>query len=390
MKKLLFMSDGPWTPSGFGVVMKNMVERLKNDYEIHMLSWQYHGIKQKIDGITYYSMGNHRFGKDVLVNIMEDCKPDYLITLGDYWMCGYPAEDKFQSYLQKLGTKWVWYLPIDSDVIPYNYHSSEYLKKPNTLVTMSIHGYLTAKEYGYVSTYIPHGTDVSVYKPMNKQKAKEYFGYKGKDFVVGSVARNSDRKQLPRLVKAFSKFAKGKKDVVLHFHCDINDSMNMVTDSSSGKRYSILAQAILNYGVEEKVRFTEGNSVMNGIESSELPILYNMMDVHAMTTSGEGFGLPILDSMSCGIPNVMTDYTTAKEFIGNDARGIRVPIKALYFGGYGTERALVDEDAFTEALEQLYNDKKLRKSMSEKAREFAKENYKWNNIIKKWKKMIFV
>jgi glycosyltransferase involved in cell wall biosynthesis len=390
MKKLLFMSDGPWTPSGFGVVMKNLIERLKGQYDIHMLSWQYHGIKQKIDGITFHSIGRHRFGKDVLVDIMEDCKPDYLITLGDYWMCGYPAEDNFQSYLQKLGTKWIWYLPIDSDVIPNNYHRGGVLKKPNTLVTMSLHGYETAKEYGYDSIYIPHGTDTALYKPMEKKKCREHFGYKENKFIVGCVARNSDRKQLPRLIKAFSIFQKGKKDVMLHLHCDLNDPMNMVNDASSGKRYSVLSQAILNYGIEDKVRFTVGNSIMNGIDKLELPILYNMMDVHAISTSGEGFGLPIMDSLSCGIPNIMTDYTTAKEFIGNDARGIRVPVKALYFGGYGTERALVDEEKFAEALEKLYNDKKLRESMSKEARELAKANYKWNDIIKIWKNTIFV
>lgn len=387
MKKILFMSDGMWTQSGFGVVMKNIIERLKDKYEIAELSWQYISSKQKINGILRYPVSTHPFGKDTLYYALDDFKPDYVVTLGDYWMCGYLSEKPFQDILKKNNTKWIWYIPIDSDIIPASYAQSGLLKTPDVLVTMSKHGYETAKKYGIESTYIPHGTDTSLYKKMNKEECKKRLDYEDK-FVIGCVARNQDRKQLPRLIEAFSIFQKGKPEVILHFHCNVNDSMNLAKDHSSGKLYSLLLQAIYTYGGETKIMFSDNiECTLNGINVYDLCSLYGAMDIHALSTSGEGFGLPILDSMACGIPNVITDYTTANEFIGDNERGLKVPVKARYFGGFGTERALVDVEKFAEALEKLYKNHTLMKEMSEKGIEFTK-NYDWDIIIKKWEQLL--
>ena len=386
-KKVLFISDGPWTPSGFGTVIKNLVERMKDKYEIGILSWQYVGNAQVIDGIKYFPIGSHNFGKDTLPYVLEDFKPDTIITLGDYWMCGYLAESKYQTLLQNLNIKWFWYLPVDSDVIPIQYLDNNLLRYPDKVIAMSKHGKKTIEKYvDREVDYIPHGTNTSIYKVTNKAKAKELYDYEDK-FVIGCVARNQDRKQLPRLLKAFSIFAKGKPDVILHLHCDIRDNMNMITDQSANIRYSSLACAMKTYDIGHKVKFTDKlQSYINGLPVEDMTELYNMMDVHAMSTSGEGFGLPIIDSMACGIPNVMTDYTTAKEFLGENTitgRGLRVSLSAKIYGSFGTERAIVNEQDFADALEVLYNNRPLLHSLGVNAAEFAKD-YDWKEIILMW------
>lgn len=63
---------------------------------------------------------------------------------------------------------------------------------------------------------------------------------------------------------------------------------------------------------------------MGNLEKGEHPDddgmvdIYNMMDVHALPTGGEGFGIPTVEAMACGVPNVITNYTTGYELVGAD------------------------------------------------------------------------
>ena len=46
--------------------------------------------------------------------------------------------------------------------------------------------------------------------------------------------------------------------------------------------------------------------------------LYNCMDVFVLPTAGEGFGIPTIEAMSCGVPICVTNYTTGYELIKSD------------------------------------------------------------------------
>ena len=385
MKNVLFVTDGLFTPSGFGMVVKNLIRELKEDYNIAMVSWQHVGGVMEHDGIKIYPIDKHQFGKDAVPYAIKDFKPDVVITLGDYWMLNYMAEDDMKSLMEKNSIKWIWYLPIDSDIVPIQFE--DVITKPDVLVAMSKHGSEVLTKLDVKHVYIPHGTRTDLYKRLdNRNELRKEYGYEGK-FVIGCVARNQPRKMLPRLIKAFSIFAKDKDDVVIHFHNDLLDPGNIIRDYNKNA-YSILGQAICVYKVEEKVKFTKNmKSFVVGLDEDKLPGIYNLFDIHAIPTSGEGFGLPILESMACGIPNVLTDFTTAKEFIGNDNQGIRVPIKTMMFGGYGTHHALIDEEKMAEAFEELYKNKSTRADMGSNARELAKQ-YDWTIVAKKWRELI--
>ena len=43
--------------------------------------------------------------------------------------------------------------------------------------------------------------------------------------------------------------------------------------------------------------------------------LYNCMDVFVLPTAGEGFGIPTVEAMACGVPICVTNYTTGYELI---------------------------------------------------------------------------
>jgi glycosyltransferase involved in cell wall biosynthesis len=108
--------------------------------------------------------------------------------------------------------------------------------------------------------------------------------------------------------------------------------------------------------------------------------MFQIADIHALATTGEGFGIPTIESQSCGLPNVITDYTTSKELVGEPETGLIIPIAYELTGTWTVERGFIDKDKMCEALETLYGDENLRKEMSKKARENALK-YDWNKIV---------
>lgn len=387
--KVLFMSDGVHTPSGFGTVMKNLTEKLKDDFEIGIHSWQHLGRSYNYDGIKVLSNKRHIFGKDSLVDSFNEFNPDVLITLGDFWMLTYLLNEDYQKILKEKNIKWIWYLPVDCNYVPR--HFIEIAKSPDLIISMAKHGEKALNDVGINNVYIPHGVDLDVFVPAPKE-VKEELRRKnnlGGYFVIGTVSRNQDRKQFPRLVKAFANFAKDKDDVKLFFHCDPYDPANMAKGFNNDA-YPILINSIQHYDVTKKVVFT-GNfkSFTCGVSLKELCSIYNIFDIHAMSTSGEGFGLPIIESIACGIPNVMTNYTTAQELV--EGRGEVVKVKDYIFGTYGTQRAIIDTNDMADKFQMLYDDwkngSKLLNDYSNKCIEKAKE-YSWDVVVEKWKEVI--
>src|SRR3990167_7602402 len=88
--------------------------------------------------------------------------------------------------------------------------------------------------------------------------------------------------------------------------------------------------------------------------------------------SGEGFGLTIIESMSCEIPVIISDYTTTKELVLDYNAGFGIKLvgesEGLYdglaeskvtnqiVGGWGVERGVCDINHAVELLNKCYDD----------------------------------
>lgn len=400
--RILFLTDSIDSNSGFGTVSRNIIENLcngnvKNDLEIAHLAWQWTG--RKIDyykkgwekSFTQYPIHKHKFGADSIAKVLKDFKPDILWTLGDFWMVNWLAEANYQRLLKEMSVKWYCYIPIDSDIIPFNFRGM--LPVVDKVIAMSLAGgEVLKKEHPEMEHWvIPHGVKTDVFKPYTEEERNDIRkkdGYLDK-FVIGCVGRNQDRKQHNRLVMAFAKFAKDKEDVFLHFHNDPSDPANMIA-GFNGEQYPFLLTVINMLNVGYKVGFTKGITYMDSLPEVELNRLYNTFHIHALATTGEGFGLPIIESNSAGIPNIVTDFTSSPELI--KGHGELVKVKTLQAGTFGTWRAFIDIDDMVEKFEKMYkdwkeDDSKLRIEYGKNARIHALK-YDWiKNIVPEWIKL---
>jgi len=269
------------------------------------------------------------------------------------------------------------------------------------------------KDFDFDTTYMPHGVDTNLFKPLSTPK---YGDEERPDaFVVGCVARNQHRKNIPRLIKGFAQFVKQRKlspdQAKLILHMDWNDNM--------GWKFPDFAA---QYGIEEYLMKPLMGMLDNQEVLSEqgMAELYNCMDVFILPTGGEGFGIPTLEAMSCGIPVCVTNYTTGWELVksedpeyedipmfplgggqsdpmpnGRDElkeediceRGILLPYKDMWWdtpARAAPQRALASENAIAQAIEYYYDNPDKKFEAGNAARKHVLNHYSWEVVGKRW------
>lgn len=160
-----------------------------------------------------------------------------------------------------------------------------------------------------------------------------------------SISSRDQRKNVPHLVKSFSKYVLQEKPGDLY----------LVLSGNFNYSYSLLDELNLNKAVRDKIYITE-----NHIEDKDLSVVYSNSLCFFFMSYYEGFGLPALEAMQCGVPVVTADTTSLPEVVGD--AGIMLNPH--------------DEDALCDAMNKIYLDEALRKEYSQLGLQRAKE-FSW-------------
>ena len=202
--KILWVSDSPTSPSGFGAVTRAVAKRLADrGHRVEIVGWQARGTTARWDGIPVHPVHRDAFGADALLGYLHRIQPDFLITLADVWWMSFLTDPPIQQYLDMSRTRWALYYPIDgTDAdgrLPPGWITM--LQTADVPIAMSRFGVEVSAACGVDAAYVPHGCDVDVFAPpADKDAAKARLGYGGR-FVVLSDARNQPRKLLPRTLE---------------------------------------------------------------------------------------------------------------------------------------------------------------------------------------------
>ncbi|GHT05545.1 glycosyl transferase [Bacteroidia bacterium] len=111
------------------------------------------------------------------------------------------------------------------------------------------------------------------------------------------------------------------------------------------------------------------NSVRINSPSKDIQKEYLNSSICVMASRFEGFGMALIEAMSCGVPCISFDCPGPSEIITNKEDGILVP------GGNTLQLA--------EAMKKILSDNNLRKEMGKKAKQSAKR-YSQDNIMQDW------
>ncbi len=101
------------------------------------------------------------------------------------------------------------------------------------------------------------------------------------------------------------------------------------------------------------------------LDYSELPLYYSGSDFAVFPSLFEGYGLPTLEALSCGVPVISTDTGEAKSIL-NSQNGILVEPN--------------DQVALKNAIVKLFEDSSLLRKFSRNARSSVQQRYNWKLI----------
>jgi glycosyltransferase involved in cell wall biosynthesis len=265
-----------------------------------------HGAALEWEGLQVFPGGNDGYGNDIIAGHAKRHFGDeegVVVTLVDAWVLNTSVLNEFCHCM---------WAPIDHDPIPpgvlESLRSSE-----GTPIAMSKHGENAMKEAGLDPIYVPHGVDTRLFVPMDEEgrmEARRMLNWPEDAFVVGMVAANRgvpSRKGFPQAIEAFARFSKSQPNALLYLHTEPHGLVHGV---------NIPRLLELNGVSPDSVRFFDPYYYTVGADPQHLVTAYNAMDVLLNPSTGEGFGIPIIEAQACGTPVIVTNWTSMPELAG--------------------------------------------------------------------------
>ncbi len=348
MKRLLIVSDSPALFSGLARVVRELVPRLSSDYRVTVGGWHHiPGMGSSLPGVGIpYNVvplvkeGDPKAIAEPLNRALQVLKPEVVLAIGDPWDFAALA-----AMRTKLDFKLVGYLNIESAEQDLNIEQT--LDAFDLIVTTSKFGEKVLRPR--VVSYAHHGVDTTTFFPIPgaKQALGRLAGHDlEKTFVVLINAQNTQRKNLATALRGFAQFAEQRDNVL----CFAN---TLPSPQASWNVGPDLEPIIARHGIEGKVVFNRENlGPMNMCSDEDMNRIYGIADALLITSTAEGFGLPLLEAMAtCTIP-IAPDAYSATELLSK-GRGLLIPIGATC-QGLREEMVLVSTEQVAEALDEAY------------------------------------
>jgi glycosyltransferase involved in cell wall biosynthesis len=304
--RILWLSNAPWVPSGYGQQTALFAPRLAAaGHEVSVLcNYGLQGREMSLGPITCCP-GDAQWGNANLAPYAARHQADLVIALCDAFVL---RPDLWPESLDM--PVWVW-APVDHQPCPPLV--AQVLAHPRlTPVAMSRFGQEQLREQGLDPLYVPHGVDSRVFRPRPEIRAevRAELGIPPDVFLAGMVAANTggpvSRKGFPQAFQAFTRFAETSPDAWLYVH-------TQPRPAGGGLQLDMLAEAC---GCPQaRLRFPHAESWELGYSAESVAHIYQAFDVLLQPSMGEGFGIPILEAQACGVPVIASDHSAMPELV---------------------------------------------------------------------------
>jgi glycosyltransferase involved in cell wall biosynthesis len=306
--KILWLSNSPLAPSGYGEQTALFTERLRNLGHDVSIAANF-GIAASV--MEWRGMvvlpAQESWGNPSLGTFAKHTEADWVICLNDAWVM---APDKWPDVKMAL------WCPIDHYPVPPRV-LKVLMNDRVRPIAMSRFGEEWLNKFKLDPLYVPHGVDTSVFRPRPEHKslARRALSIPDGAFLVGMVAANrgwsphAPRKSFPQAFDAFARFAKRHDDAYLYVHAEAQPN------GPPGIDLVTLSKAV---GVpEDRVAFPPPEAWHLMIMDKQfISGAYSAMDVLLNPSMSEGFGVPIVEAQACGVPVIVSNHSSMPELVG--------------------------------------------------------------------------
>lgn len=219
---------------------------------------------------------------------------------------------------------------------------------------------------------IPNGVDLRTFSPdganfpLKTQKSFKFL------FVGGSIYRKGIDVVLNSYAAAFSS----------------NDDVVLVIKDQSGNTYG-------KTGIREQLAkmrarrpdLPEVEYICDPLTEAQIASLYRSCNILVHPYRGEGYGLPIAEAMSCGVPVIVTQGGAADDFVTSEVGHLipatRRPTRVQSFNPSAPGFWLLepDADSVIKVMQSAFKNTDLTTAMGRRARSHALKNLSWNIAV---------
>jgi glycosyltransferase involved in cell wall biosynthesis len=198
----------------------------------------------------------------------------------------------------------------------------------------------------------PMGIDFSVYRRIDKNRARDDLGLDSSKKYVLCVAGMVERKGLDYLIQSMPPIRERLPDTELL----------LVGEGYYKTHLQLLAQKL---HIPDKIHFIPAGDAETRVPDEELPLYYNAADVFVLPSLTEALGVVGIEAMACGTP-----------FIGTNVEGIPSLVEQFEAGVLIPPR---DSNAIASAVINVLEDGATFSAN----RERAKNYFDWHSVAKK-------
>lgn len=361
MSRILVVSDDG-VATGYGRISMEVNTRLtRRGYSIMAASVQYDGLLPATgDGQTLPYHVASLVGKDwtqAAGNLIAAWQPDIVHVVQDATF----AEALRNAPIDWSRCAFVVTTPVDG--VPIYPKWTGTLRGADGTLSISQFGVDAHRKAGIPSELCRPGVDGNAFfsmSEMDKRDMRARCGIAPDAFVVGTMAQNQGRKDIPDMLRAFFAFAADKPTA--------RYLLDMDAQSPAGWDIPAVCQ---QQGWDVSRLLFRADVQRAGIVS--MRARYNLLDAHMVISHREGYGLPLAEAMACGVVSIALDYTSGTEICGGGKGVLVAPLDYTSIGTWGgAEDKYPNLTQLTAALQMLHDEPDTRRSIARKGMEWAR------------------
>lgn len=307
MSRILWLSNPPWSPSGYGEQTALFLPRLaEQGHDVSVLcNFGLQGQRTNWNGVACYP-SDGLWGNLNLPTFAAHTDADLVVALCDAWVL-HPENwpDELSAAVWAPIDHW----PVPPPVLAVLQHERI---RP---IAMSRFGAEQLATFDLDALYVPHAVDTAMFKPQPelRDEIRDELDIPHDVFLVGMVAANrgnqaAPRKSFPQAFMAYSALAQRHEDAWLYVHTEAKP-----LPGSGGLELDTLAE--VTRCPSGRVRFPHAEAFQLGVPRQALAYIYQAFDVLLMPSMGEGFGVPLIEAQACGVPVIASDHSAMTELV---------------------------------------------------------------------------
>ena len=274
--------------------------------------------------------------------------------------------------------------PLDHSPIPPPL--KETLEGQKNVIAISRFAERELRNAGIKSTCIPHAFDQKTHSPGDRKEARRRLTFPEDAFIIASVSTNKGpRKNLGNLLRAYRGFLDREpgawKDAFLYLHTNVSRGV----DNPLGYE---LPQIWHGLGIAERIKYVHPVYYeAYGFTEDEMADVYRSADWTVLCSLGEGFGLPLIESLGCGTPVIFGNYSSMPEVVGPGGLSVEAR-ERMPFELSSSFQWVPSTEQITERMAEAYRDWKdggrRRDDLGQRGRRHVLRAYTWGRVMPRW------